>query len=77
MLQYENQCSLLSNNHPAAVCTTYQLATLSHVHCVCQLLPYARPLRRPAELGYGKAGSGPIPGNATLIFEVRKMGRLI
>lgn len=24
----------------------------------------------PPELGYGSRGTGPIPGNATLIFEV-------
>jgi FK506-binding protein 2 len=29
-----------------------------------------RKLTIPAGLGYGKAGSGPIPGGATLIFEV-------
>jgi peptidylprolyl isomerase len=29
-----------------------------------------RELIIPASLGYGKAGSGPIPGNAALIFDV-------
>jgi FKBP-type peptidyl-prolyl cis-trans isomerase len=24
----------------------------------------------PAELGYGQRGSGPIPGNSTLIFDI-------
>jgi FKBP-type peptidyl-prolyl cis-trans isomerase len=29
-----------------------------------------RRLRIPPELGYGSAGSGPIPGGATILFEI-------
>jgi FKBP-type peptidyl-prolyl cis-trans isomerase len=33
-----------------------------------------RQLRIPPELGYGGSGSGPIPANATLIFDIQLLG---
>lgn len=33
-----------------------------------------RTLTIPARLGYGRSGSGPIPGDATLVFETELMG---
>lgn len=33
-----------------------------------------RRLQIPPELAYGSAGSGPVPGNATLVFEIDLLG---
>lgn len=34
------------------------------------LIGETRELTIPSELGYGERGSGPIPGNSTLVFEI-------